>query len=88
MDSGRKLKSWYENISWWERNWLSVLLIGIQLIVGILLCFIPCAQGIGIQMIFVAIMGGLSMLALEINSGASKVLSDGSLCLSPRRLIR
>ena len=77
-----------ENISWWERNWLSVLLIGIQLIVGILLCFIPCAQGIGIQMIFGAIMGGLSMLALEINSGASKVLSDGSLCLPPRRLIR
>ena len=63
-----------ENISWWERNWLSVLLIGIQLIVGILLCFIPCAQGVGIQMIIGAVMGAISLAVAEANPGAGKVL--------------
>ena len=36
-----------ENRGWWERNWLSVLLIGVQLVAGLIMCFIPCMQGVG-----------------------------------------
>lgn len=66
------------NITWWERNWLSVVLMKVQFVVGVILCFIPCMQVVGATMIAGSILSGLSMIAEEISPGASKVLSGGS----------
>ena len=65
-----------EEKSWWEKNWLNVIITTIRFAIGFACLFIPGAQGIGVSMLIGVGFSVAAMVAAVLCPGVATVL-DG-----------